>query len=405
MDDHNHRRGSRIALLALCGVLSLSALPFYVYAVENTRSLVDAVQGGDFSLRFRYRLEVVDQEGIQRNAKASTLRTRLAYQSLAYHHFSTHIEFDNLLTIVANDYNDTFNRKPFPVVADPTYSEFNQAYLDFSRLPDTVIRFGKQRINLNNERFVGGVGWRQNEQTFDALTVINTGIPNTTVFLSDVINVNTIRDTNMRGHHQLLNITTQAIPFANFTLYGYLLNNLSDTYGFRLTQGAGKHNFIYTLEYADQKTEKSSYDAKYLLLEGGVKLAAEKIPPVTVKLSYEKLSSDSGQYGFQTDLATKHPFNGWADKFLTTPDNGLLDRYLSVSTKIMGTSITGVYHDFESDKNSIDLGSEIDIIVKRKLHDALAVALKYAKYEAGGVVSITDTSKLWLMFNFSFLDN
>ena len=40
---------------------------------------------------------------------------------------------------------------------------------------------------------------------------------------------------------------------------------------------------------------------------------------------YEVLGADDGAAltSFQTPLATLHKFQGWADKFLTTPPNGI----------------------------------------------------------------------------------
>ena len=40
-----------------------------------------------------------------------------------------------------------------------------------SRAGEDRITLGRQRINLDDQRWVGSVGWRQNEQTFDAVRV------------------------------------------------------------------------------------------------------------------------------------------------------------------------------------------------------------------------------------------
>ena len=55
------------------------------------------------------------------------------------------------------------------MIADPPDTEVNQAYLLFDR-PDwlgTSVKGGRQRIVLDDHRFIGNVGWRQNEQTYD----------------------------------------------------------------------------------------------------------------------------------------------------------------------------------------------------------------------------------------------
>lgn len=55
-----------------------------------------------------------------------------------------------------------------PTVLDPTGAEFNQAWVGWKGAQGGVT-IGRQRVALDNQRWVGSVGWRQNEQTFDAL--------------------------------------------------------------------------------------------------------------------------------------------------------------------------------------------------------------------------------------------
>jgi hypothetical protein len=75
------------------------------------------------------------------------------------------------------------------VVADPESNEINQAYLSYSGIDNTVVKWGRQRLILDNARFVGNVGWRQNEQTFDAFTIVNKSLPDTTITAGYVTNV------------------------------------------------------------------------------------------------------------------------------------------------------------------------------------------------------------------------
>ena len=67
-----------------------------------------------------------------------------------------------------SDYNSTTNGKTtYPAVADPETYEINRLQLTNTRIPMTTVTLGRQRIVLDDQRFVGNVGWRQNEQTFD----------------------------------------------------------------------------------------------------------------------------------------------------------------------------------------------------------------------------------------------
>ena len=124
---------------------------------------------GSAALNFRYRYEYVDQDGFSKEAKASTLRSRLTFSSAVYSGTSFLLEFDDVSTVGSDDYNSTSNGNTgFPVVADPEGTQINQAYLKYGA-HGAAGTLGRQRILHGNQRFVGGVAWRQNEQTFEGL--------------------------------------------------------------------------------------------------------------------------------------------------------------------------------------------------------------------------------------------
>ena len=83
-------------------------------------------------------------------------------------------------------------RPAYPVVADPESYEVNRLQLTNTSLPRTTVTLGRQRIVLDDQRFVGNVGWRQNEQTFDALRVVNKTVPNFTVDVTYLNQVNRV---------------------------------------------------------------------------------------------------------------------------------------------------------------------------------------------------------------------
>ncbi len=101
---------------------------------------------------------------------------------------------------------------------------------------------------------------------------------------------------------------------------------------------------------------------------------------------YELLEGD-GVKGFTTPLATLHRFQGWADKFLTTPVNGLADKYVNVgyTTKGVGPldtlGLTASWHEYESDRLSIDYGSELNLQLQARYRRFTGM-LKYADYNA-----------------------
>ena len=125
---------------------------------------------GHLILEARLRYEGVEQDGLAKDAQALTLRTRLGYETAAWRGFRALVEGENV-TALTDDYNSTTNRRTaYPVVSDPEASELNRAQVSWTGETAGAV-VGRQRIILGNARFVGNVGFRQNEQTFDALRV------------------------------------------------------------------------------------------------------------------------------------------------------------------------------------------------------------------------------------------
>lgn len=160
---------------------------------EGERGWLDVLASGRAWVKLRYRFEEVDQDGFAANAHASTLRTVLGYETKTWHRLSALVEFENV-TAVGNDlYDSTTNGETSrPVVADPEDTEVNQAYLQWSGVEDLTARVGRRVITLDDHRFVGDAGWRQNQQTFDALTLEYARIPRTKLFYAFLDNVNRV---------------------------------------------------------------------------------------------------------------------------------------------------------------------------------------------------------------------
>ena len=378
----------------IIGLLILGVTVFSNTAAFAGNSFIDALEGGITSLFLRYRYESVDQEGIDKDARASTLKTALGYKTGDFHGFQAFVQFENTSSVGDDKYNSTQNgRTEYPVVADPEDSEINQAYLSYTSPCKTVFKFGRQQIILDNARFVGNVGWRQNMQTYDAFSVSNISLPKTTLFYAYVENVNRIvgeghstgSDHLMSSH--LLNASYSLCKGIKITGYGYLLDFenaeavSAKTFGIRLNGGfpIGEGvKILYTGEFAAQSAFANGddgNDADYMFAELGVGVGNLKVWG-----GFESLEGD-GNYGFSTPLATAHAFNGWADKFLGTPGDGLIDTYVKAKYGWNGYSLTGLYHMFSSDNDSYDYGSEIDLVATKKLGKWL-VGLKYSAYSA-----------------------
>ena len=152
--------------------------------------------------------------------------------------------------------------------------------------------------------------------------------------------------------------------------------------------------FSYVASYAQQTDYESSpfdYSADYYLLEG---VFAKK--GFSGGVGYEVLGGDD-ERGFQTPLATLHKFQGWADKFLTTPTAGIEDLYVKAGYSpgdvgpFKGMKFSAIYHDFSAETGSADYGSEINLLATAKWKK-LGLTLKYADYNADGCLLYTSPS-------------
>jgi hypothetical protein len=380
--------------------------------VAASDSFFDSISGGDASLSFRYRYENVDQDGFSKDANASTLRTRLNFKTLDYKGFNFFVEADNLSQLFADNYNAGAGNSPgntrYPVIADPDGTEINQAWFNYNFSEGNGVKVGRQRILLDNQRFVGGVGWRQNEQTYDAISGSFT-IGNSKLFTAYINNVNRIFGEDVAaGDHDnntmLVNWSNKFEDIGKLTLYYYDINNKdaaafsTSTFGAKF---AGKNNnFNYGLEFASQSDAHNNsvnFSANYMRLDGGYQF--EK---ANLFAGYEVLEGDADNAGssFRTPLATLHAFNGWADKFLGTPNDGIEDFFVGVKGAVNGYKWQAIYHDFGAEDGSRDLGSELDLSVAKKVNKNVSLLLKAALYDAD--THATDTNKVWFMVSAGF---
>lgn len=384
---------------------------------------------GALTGQVRYRFEYVDQNGpapVRKTAKASTVRANLGYKTGLYQGFQGYLEGQLVQHIGTQSFNDSINgRTNYPLVADPDSAELNQAWVSWAGLPGAEIKAGRQGLNLDNQRFIGTVDWRQNDQTFDAVQATYSGIKDTELQYAYLWQVNrvfgnrsSVGRTGSDSH--LVHLNHKWFDWLNTTAYAYLLDldklgsSSSQTYGLRITGTqplASAWSLLYEAEWAHQRDygknpvtfDKNYYHASPALKGHGL----------TARLGFEQLGGD-GRNAFQTPLATLHKFNGWADKFLTTPANGLRDYYVSAAYEfsgigkwIDGTEVTAAFHGFTGVKRG-EYGNETNLSIGRtfKLPEqshlkTLSVMLKFADYEADDR-PYTDTKKVWVQTAVNF---
>jgi len=415
-------------------VLALAACAASANAAD---SFTDALTGGKVSADLRYRYESVRNPGkaTPNAADAQTVRMLLGYQTGNFKGFGAKVEAAAVRNVFGgNNYNSlactaVSGCTNYAVVADPVATYLNQSYLSFEGVPLTVLKWGRQRLILDNARFIGNVGWRQNEQTYSGLTLVNHSLPDTRITAAYITNVHRIFTSNAiiaatglpavgatAGQHKmrssLLNVSYGGWKYASVSGYAYLLDydrssgftaNSTNTYGVRLSGNApvGGYKALYTAEFASQSNAKlnnaTNYTVSYSLLEGGMNFGF-----AALKLGHEVLGSNGSaatSRSFSTPLATLHAFNGWADMFLATPARGLKDTYISADSALSGVKLKAVYHDFRADKPDATVnhyGTEWDAVAMKSFGKNYSVGLKYASFRTRLAASYPNTDKVWL---------
>lgn len=387
--------------LTLGGVSAVQANPL--------TALAAGADQGSVSASLRYRFENVDQDNALDTANASTLKARLSASTAVVDGWSGLLEMDYVASVGPDHYNSLSNgNTEYSVVADPVGADLNQALISYVTGPSKVTA-GRQRILHGNQRFVGGVGWRQNEQTYDALNYAYKA-GDVSFSYSYVWNVNRIfsgKDPSVQAEAFQSDSHMVFATWKGFNAFGYALDfdnaAAASSLTFGLEYNGTLDKFKYGVAIAQQSDYGSNavdYDAMYYRATGSYALE-----PVTLSAGYEVLGSDDGVANFSTPLATLHAFQGWVDTFLSTGAstglvNGMEDLSFGLSGKVGSVTLSGTWHDFSSDEGGIDYGSEIDFVATMPVVENLSAQFKYADYQADAVG--VDTRKAWLMLSYTF---
>ncbi len=492
-----------ITLATLLALGSIGAVQ--AEEAEKEYTFVDSIMEGKPMTSFRLRYEEVNQDGYQpgnltgatapannptrnnqlKDAEGVTLRSLIGWQTSPFHNFSVAAQLINVSKF-KDDFNDSTNgtlinsvsNQPgnvdYAKIIDPDYTGVNQLYVDWTGIKNTRFRVGRQSINLDNQRFIGDIAFRQVMQVMDGVSIVNKTIPDTEFFLALIERVNQINTKGRSdGALEIVNLKYRISPTESITGYGYLSSfedlglgrawfgnggsttptNISKfgtanqnadqgnkIFGVRLD---GIHPFnpnvraLYTAEYAkqiDYSGGDSRIDAHYYKVGGGVGL-----DNFTIRADQELKSSNNGKYAFQTPFGTNHLFQGWTDKFLATPLEGIEDSFVTATYRYNDFVFFADYHRYKSDKdfhtvgsgaatNGNKFGSEWGTAVTYNINKNIMAKLEYSKFSeddkyallpTGATTGATaaaratstannnrarfrDTDKLWLTAMYTF---
>ncbi len=484
---------SQVSLAVLLALTLNSQVAIAEEEVLPEYTFMDAVKTGKNMTNFRLRYEMVEQDGLQptaftggaansnptrndpiKDAHGLTLRSLVGWQTAPYKNFSFAAQIIDVAKINDN-FNDGTNsflvnggtnqngKIEYAKIVDPSFTDINQLYIDWTGLKNTRLRLGRQQVNLDNVRFIGDIAFRQVMQVFDGVSVLNKSLPDTEIFAAHFEEVTQITSVQRGGDLDIANIRYRISPTEFLVGYGYL-SNMSDlgfgnawfgagtlnnnglpnlnadqsnkTLGLRLD---GTHPFNpnvrmhYTAEYAKQNDYSGGdkrIDAHYYKvgLGGGY-------DNFNMRLDQELLSSNDSLYAFQTPYGTNHLFQGWVDKFLATPRQGIKDTFVTATYKLGDFLFFADYHLIDADEdfntvgngaatNGSRYGKEWNAAVTWNIDKNWMTKLEYGKFSeddhyaptpstltsASTVAQVTaanrnrvrDTEKLWITAMYTF---
>lgn len=280
------------------------------------------------------------------------------------------------------------------------------------------VKVGRQVFVLGNQRFIGHVGWRQSNQTFDAVTAQINPLEDVLVtpfYLDRVTRVNGDRE-DLTGFG--VNLAYALRPEIKVEAFAFrldfddLANFSNDTLGVRLTGALEQEEvtFRYAASYAyqtDNGGNPGGVDFSLHYLSGEL---SASLRGITVGGMFEILEGD-GEQGFRTPLATVHAFNGFTDVLLPLAGfaSGLEDYQVFAGYRIPvgnGLNTRVGYHYFQTNNNRTKLGEEINFVANYRFNSFLSTNLKYGYYWGAGndifPPASGDKEMLVVDLNFSF---
>lgn len=377
----------------------------------------------------RTRYEFADIDGLD-VSHAWTFRERVGLKTMAWNGFSTLIEGEFSQAAV-DDYHggapgaDPFDPSNSPIF-DPETNELNQAYLQYEGF-DTTARVGRQKIVYDNSAFIGDVIWRQNQQTYDAISLTNKSIDGLTFNYAYLNQVNRIFGSDadaplapgfanvedIAASAHLVNASYTGIEGLTLGSYAYIMNfedvGAWDNNTFGLS---GKGNLfgmaLYgELAWQDKAGLLGEEEAMYAHMTATKELAAGDTKLGALTIGLEHLDA-----GFKTPLSTVHAFNGFADVTdgarISGAHNGLTDLYLAHTIPVcFGIKWTNVLHAMGDNELSAGYGWEYDSVLAKKFDDHFTAIAKFAWFNSEGdayvgAAPLPDATRFSIELNYTF---
>jgi hypothetical protein len=373
------------------------------------------------TLNIRSRYEFGDINGFD-PSHSFTFRERVGLKTMEWSGFSAVVEGEFTQAVIDDYHGGAVGVDPFDLsnttIADPETNELNQFFAQYKGF-DTVAKIGRQRIIYDNAAFIGNVGWRQNEQTFDGISFTNKSIDSLTFNYAYLNQINRIFGSDADGaalpnvqdieaNVHLLNASYAGIKGITLGAYAYIMNFQefggwdNNTFGLSAKGKALGLDLYGELAWQDKASATGDEDALYTHLT-----ATKVLGKQSVTLGLEHLDA-----GFKTPLATVHAFNGYADAFIVGrlggTHRGLSNLYVAHTLPVFwGMKWTNTLHAMGDNEISTGYGWEIDSVLAKKFNDQFSALAKLAHFESEGdafvgAAALPTTTRFTVELNYEF---
>ena len=381
-------------------------------------SLAQDFAGGQLWIELRPRWNHIEESDKPETTYGGTVRAIAGWRSSPWHGMRATIEGIHANHWGEKHFNDdpaNIAGSPYPLLPDPRHTGLNRAFLEITGPEGLAARFGRQRLALDNQRWVSDNDFRQIPQLFDGATVEYTGLPAarlTAGFYSRVRSTSGATDDlrlavlnaawNPRPDHSVgafayFHDQPGSAPFTGFQDESYRVQ------GVRAEGVAGRWGAIeipYIAELARQRPfadGDARIDARYWRLGAGLSTGHW-----LVRADYEVRGSNEGLYGLQIPLTDFYAFNGWTLKWFTAPREGLRDGWVTGRWAVGKLVLYGELHRFDSDFGSLDLGRELDVGATWEVLPNAVLRLQHARYDSGSGRDYPEIRKTWLTLSYTY---
>lgn len=380
----------------------------------------------------RARLADASVAGETGRAASLLLRARLA--SRWTRQWSTLVEVDHVSSTWRDDHSDGRRLNGKPLIPDVPGTELNQLAVRY-RGAENEVTLGRQRLEWDEQRFLGSDSFWQQDQTFDALALERRLLMSSRWQYLYIGRANRIfgrgrdlpehdypsypetdeppgyypDDYSLAGEHRhdshLTRLELNEWDYTQLVLYGLALDNRdqpsmsNDTLGARYRFSYQAHPLRYRLllEVAGQERPElpGRPQPHYYLAELAVGYQSWEWLG-----RHEVLGSDQG-YGFTTPIGSTYLFQGFAGVFAITPDDGLKDSSLRLNWRAHPWEVSVRHHWFSAQTDGRDYGREWNIEVQLKPARPHEIALRYADFQ-GSSPYLPNQRRAYLDYRYNF---